>query len=162
MGGLASKPPKLQNAIQVPEEIVGRTSPRHSPNPNSNAALFSSASDKSAEETARETFLNLISRFAPAARTPIPLQPAPQPSSRHVKAPSLKRGRAQSTRVVSMPLVRRRSLEFPRSDPRGCRVAHRGHPALSSSPIKPNPRRFYALIYRIVRRSDHQSSAKFQ
>ena len=44
---------------------------------NSNAALFSSASDKSAEETARETFLNLISRFAPAARTPIPLQPAP-------------------------------------------------------------------------------------
>jgi hypothetical protein len=77
---------------------------------NSNAALFSSASDKSAEETARETFLNLISRFAPAARTPIPLQPAPQPSSRHVKAPSLKRGRAQSTRVVSMPLVRRRSL----------------------------------------------------
>src|SRR4029077_16728298 len=28
-----SKPPKLQNAIQVPEEIVGRTSPRHSPNP---------------------------------------------------------------------------------------------------------------------------------
>jgi AcrB/AcrD/AcrF family len=47
-------------------------------------------------------------------------------------------------------------------DPRGCRVAHRGRPALSSSPIKPNPRSFYDLIYRIFRQSDHQPPAKFQ
>ena len=38
---------------------------------NSDAAFWSSSSDKSAEENVRETFFDLISRFGPAGRTPI-------------------------------------------------------------------------------------------
>jgi hypothetical protein len=45
---------------------------------NSNAALWSLSADKSAEEAVRETFFNLIWRFAPAGSTPIPPQPAPR------------------------------------------------------------------------------------
>jgi hypothetical protein len=43
---------------------------------NSDAAFWSSSSDKSAEENVRETFFDLISRFAPTGGTPIPPPPA--------------------------------------------------------------------------------------
>jgi hypothetical protein len=39
---------------------------------SSDAALWSSSSDKGADETVRETFFDLISRFDPAGGTPIP------------------------------------------------------------------------------------------
>ena len=78
---------------------------------NSNEALWSSSADKSAEEAVRETFFNLI--FGDLPRREVHQSGRslpPEPSSRHVKALTLKRSRAQSARVVSMPLVRRSSL----------------------------------------------------
>ena len=39
---------------------------------NSDAALWSSSSEKSADENVRDAFFDLISRFAPAEGTPIP------------------------------------------------------------------------------------------
>jgi hypothetical protein len=84
---------------------------------NSNAALRSVSSDKSAEETVREIFSNLISRFARReereSRRSLPLQP----SSRHGIAPTLS-GAARSLHVRSACRssadVRFRAAEFPR------------------------------------------------
>ena len=72
---------------------------------NSYAELWSSSADKSAERPFSISSGDLPRREVHQSRRSLP----PEPSSRHVKAPTLKRSRALSARVVSMPLVRRSS-----------------------------------------------------